>query len=114
MYANEKLARRLSRRESPSLVMPSLVTFFPCARLPLLSNGVVDPPGEILVPRGSLTVLRFTGSPFQGILDLYSLERLPLSDSANPPPEVVAFGVDRRLPGGARISPTRELRVGSD
>ncbi|MDQ3672037.1 MAG: arabinosyltransferase, partial [Actinomycetota bacterium] len=110
-YSNETLTRRLSRRES-SLVMPSLVTFFPCARLPRLGGGVVDPPGEIVLPRSSLTVLRFTGSPFQGILDLYGLERLPLSDSENPPSEVVVFGVDHRLPGGAMASPTRELRVG--
>ena len=107
-YASELLARRLDRSDSPSLVLPNLVTYFPCARLPRLSDGIVEVPGQILVPRSSSSPVRYAvTSPFVGLLDLYELERLPLADSTNPPADFVVFGVERSIPGSMLIPPTR-------
>lgn len=112
-YASETLARRLNTGESPSLVLPSLVTYFPCARLPRLSDGTVEPPAEILVPRDSSSPVRFRGSPFHRVFDLYARARLPLDDSENAPSEFVVFGVDQRIPGATLVAPTaRRLKDG--
>jgi hypothetical protein len=106
-YASATLAQRLAGSRSPTLVMPSLLTFFPCARLPVLRGGAVEPPGEIVVPRWATSLLQLRGSPFRGVLDLYEFERLPLADSPNPPREVLVFGVERRIPGALEAPPSR-------
>jgi hypothetical protein len=109
-YASAPLAERLEDGESRSLVMPSLVTLFPCAQLPVVSGGVVEPPDEILVPRSSTSPLRFPGSPFEGILDVYGLQRLSLADSPNPPREVVVFAVENRVPDVLEVPPVESSR----
>jgi hypothetical protein len=38
-------------------------------------------------------------SPFLGVTDLYDLGRLSITDSENPPAEVVAYEVERHIPG---------------
>jgi len=106
-YASEPLTLRLNRSDS-TLVLPNLVTYFPCARLPQLSGGIVEVPRQVLVPRNSPSPLRYSDtSPFLGLLDLYALERLPLTDSMNPPPDFVAFNVDEAIPGAVLIPPAR-------
>jgi len=107
-YASEQLARRLDQSDSLSLVFPNLVTYFPCARLPQLSDGIVEVPRQILVPRSSPSPLRYAEtSPFVGLLDLYELGRLPLADSMNPPADFVVFNVQKVIPGAVLIPPER-------
>jgi hypothetical protein len=105
-YTNEPLANQLCRDSEPSLVLPNLLTYFPCIQEPLLRNGVVQVPRHIVTARdfGSTWPLRYRGtSPFDGVIDLYRLDRLPVSDSKDAPGDVVVFGVDRRIPGAKQL-----------
>lgn len=106
-YTNRPLSEMLARRDARPLVLPSLQPAFPCARLPQLSDGVVEPPDHIVVPRDSRSPLRFSFSPFQHVLDLYGLERVPLADSANPPQNFVVFKVEKTIPGARIARPVR-------
>jgi hypothetical protein len=81
-------------------VLPNLRTYLPCVTQPRV-RGSVDVPGTIVGLRGSLWPLGTGTSPFEGILELYSLVRLPLSDSPNPPDDVSVYVVDQRIEGGA-------------
>jgi hypothetical protein len=110
-YTSERLTRVLAASES-SLVGPWYVAMFPCVRLPRLSGGVVEPPSQIVVPRRSPTPTQISQSPFEGVLDLYPPEPLPIDDSPAPPSDVVVFAVDERIPGGALV-PAREARAAS-
>lgn len=112
-YATENLVRRLDDSGSASLVLPNLVTYFPCARLPLLRNGIAEVPRQIVVLRNSVSPVRYGAtSPFAGVLDLYPLERVTMADSSNPPEEFVVLGVDRRIPG-AKVAPPIATTLGS-
>ena len=51
-------------------------------------------------------------SPFTGLLDLYSVEPLPLADSGNPPPDLVLFGIDQSIRGGLEAAPDKEAFAG--
>ena len=107
-YTSEPLERRLQRAGSTALVQPNLLTFIPCADLPRLNSGIVDVPSTIVTTRESLTPVRYTAtSPFTGVLDLYNLERLPLTDSKDPPRMVAVFAVDRGIRGAALAKPDR-------
>ena len=44
-------------------------------------------------------------SPFMGLLDTYTLQRLALADSANAPFETIVFGVDKRITGAIEAPP---------
>jgi hypothetical protein len=48
-------------------------------------------------------------SPFDGVGDLYRLERMPLSDSIGLPRTGVVYEVDRRLPGSLVAAPDKRL-----
>jgi hypothetical protein len=106
-YANRPLSRILGASNARPLVLPSLFPAFPCVRLPQLSGGVVEPPDAIVVPRDSRSPVRFTFSPFQYVLDLYGLERMPLADSANPPQNFVVFRLGETIPGASVAEPVR-------
>jgi hypothetical protein len=47
-------------------------------------------------------------SPFAGLLDVYTFERLPLTDSKNPPTSLVAFAIDQHIPGGVELAPDHQ------
>jgi hypothetical protein len=103
-------ATRLSGRlddGSATLVHPTTVTYFPCARQPAMANGIVEAPTQIITDVDVSNPVLVVGSvgPFVGVLDLYRLDRLALTDSGNPPPERIAYGVDKRLPGGIEAPP---------
>jgi hypothetical protein len=106
-YESRRLAQVLNRPDERQLVLPSLYPAFPCVRLPELSGGIVEAPHHIVTPRDSRSPVRFDYSPFLNVLDLYSLRRLPLADSADPPENVVVFGVDHEVPGALVLAPTR-------
>jgi hypothetical protein len=100
VYASEPLRARLDRSNASSLVFTDLLTYFPCAQLPRLHDGIVDVPDQLVVTRAWPSPIAdpFT-SPFAGVLDLYRLERLPLADSESPPNTIAVFGLERRIPG---------------
>ena len=73
-----------------------------------LGGGVVEVPTHIVTTAelSSPVTYSFT-SPFDGLLDLYLLERLPLADSTDPPEGLVIFAVKTRLPDAKRVPPVR-------
>ena len=99
-YAHEPLSGLLDGSASRSLAFTDQLTYVPCVELPTLHHGIVEVPDHLVVSGDwpSPIADQFT-SPFAGVLDLYPLERLPLSDSENPPPTTRVFKVDRRIPG---------------
>jgi hypothetical protein len=106
-YSEEPLAPRLDGRFSPTLLLPNVVTYFPCGRLPELSRGVVEVPRHVVATRDGAWVLRDREtSPFVGILDLYRLERLPIVDTRDRPGDVLeVLAVDGRIPGSVQVPP---------
>jgi hypothetical protein len=103
-YRNRRLAEVLESG-GPPLVIPNLVMYVPCARQPRLSSGVAEVPGLILGLRHSIWPIATGTSPFDGVPELYPLTRLPLTDSAEPPQDVVVYRVDRRIPGAVEAPP---------
>lgn len=107
VYTNEPLARRMDSVESRTLVYPELLTYFPCTRLPTLRDGAVEVPQHIVFTERSFPLGRDAYSPFLGLLDLYELERLPVSDTEHPPEEVIVFALDRWVPGASIAPPDK-------
>jgi hypothetical protein len=102
-YENDQLAGMLGR-ESPTLVLPNLLTYFPCVEQPRV-GGVAEVPRLIVAFRDTMWPLGTGTSPFDQLPDLYPLVRLPLSDSRQPPDEVAVYAVDRRIDGAAVAPP---------
>jgi len=107
-YTNEPLVKRLDGRESLTLVNPGLLTYFPCAQQPRLSGGVVDVPHRLVRATDDQiwSVRNRVTNPFSGVLDLYRVVQLPLTDSSNPPKNVAVFEVEQRIPGAKLAPPT--------
>jgi hypothetical protein len=112
-YSEEPLGPRLDGRSSRTLLLPNVATYFPCARLPLLSRGVVEVPSHIVATRDGSWVLRDRGtSTFIGVLNVYRLERLPIVDSRDRPGDVLEIlAVDQRIPGAAQAPPETAIIV---
>jgi arabinosyltransferase A len=90
--------------QGDALVLPDLLTYFPCTELPRLRNGVVDPPATVVGPfYGTSWLEVWETSPFRWLLDLYPLEQVELTD---PPPDVAVLRVDERIPGARLLPPT--------
>jgi hypothetical protein len=98
-YDDEPL-RQLLSRSRPVLALPNLLTYVPCVRQPAL-RGVAEVPNALVAQQGTIWPLGTGSSPFDGLPDLYNLVRLPLSDSSDPPADVVVYEVDTHVPGGA-------------
>jgi len=98
-YQDEALTRLLTR--GPAIALPNLLTYFPCLRLPPVRRGVADVPKAIVAFRDSMWPIGAGTSAFDQVTDLYPLVRLPLSDSAVQPDDVVVYVVDTHRPGAA-------------
>jgi hypothetical protein len=106
-YRTEPLARWM-RDGRPTLVHPHLLTMFPCADLPILAQGSVEPPGLIVTTSDVDSPFRNPEtSPFTGTADVYDLTQLTVADSTRPAKHLVIYEVDRRLRGGEIAPPTR-------
>jgi len=107
-YVNRRLAPEMSRAGSRTLVYPELLPYFPCTQLPVLRDGVVEVPQQVVTTDNGFSVLSGdVSSPFLGLLDLYELERVPLADTKNQPRSVLVFGVNRLIPGIELAPPVR-------
>lgn len=93
--------------DTASLVHATTLTYFPCARQPAIRDGVVEVPAQIVTDTHVPNPALVTGEigPFVGMLELYRLDRLSLTDSADPPLNRIVFGVDRHIPGGIEAAP---------
>jgi arabinosyltransferase A len=95
----EPLTRRLAMDGAPSLVLPNLLMYFPCAHLPRLTNGIAEVPRQVVSYPNPRTPIRYpVTSPWVGLLDLYRLELLPLA-GRDPPQDILVYEVERDLPG---------------
>jgi hypothetical protein len=109
-YTNETLASRLDRRGASELVLPNMLAFTPCARLPRLADGIVEVPATLVTTRDWPTPFPYVpSSPFAGLFDLYPLERLTLTDSPNPPSDVVVFGVNQHIYGAREAKADKRI-----
>jgi hypothetical protein len=111
-YANARLAPLMSRVSSRTLVYPELLPYFPCTRLPVLSEGAVEVPQHVVTTSNSFfnslaVIRRSEASPFFGVVDLYDIERVPVADTEDWPRSVLVFAVDRRIPGAMLAPPAR-------
>jgi hypothetical protein len=108
-YSTHELGPSMDGGTSISLLHPAVVTYFPCASQPRMEGGQVEAPDWVIATKeqgNPLEVGRL--SPFAGVVDLYRVERLPLDDSRPAPPDLVAFRVDRQIPGGVELTPLAE------
>jgi hypothetical protein len=99
-YEDEPLARLL-RDNQPAFALPNLLPYVPCVRLAAVSRGVAEVPRLIVAFRDTTWPFGAGTSPIDELPDLYRLVRLPLSDSADPPDDVVVYVVDTRTAGTA-------------
>ena len=107
-YSTERLSGLLGDQSADALVHPSLLLYFPCAGQPRLAEGVVEAPRYFVwFDHGFQPHPYEATSPFLGIHDLYPVQRVPLTDGTNPPPEVVVYEIDRRIPGAVMAAPDR-------
>ena len=105
-YKSEPLVRRIAASDARTLVLPNLLMYFPCARLPIFGEGVVEVPDHIVSWRNQFSPFRYqVTSPFVGVLDLYDLVQLSTSDTKRPPADVLAYDVDRRILGAIPVPP---------
>jgi arabinosyltransferase C len=104
------LSQLVASESSPSLVLPNLLLYFPCVHLPRLENGVAEVPSYVVTPSTSPIPVRYSTSPFYGVLDLYELARLPSA-----PPDrltgIEVFAVRQDVPGGATAAPAAKTFV---
>ncbi|MGH3109594.1 MAG: arabinosyltransferase domain-containing protein [Gaiellaceae bacterium] len=105
-YGTDRLVDRIGGGGSRPLVLPNLLMYTPCVTLPKLADGVVEVPTSIVGYVSSWPVGIGT-SPFDGILDLYRLDRFPISDDEGTLQQVAIYEVDRTIPGAARAAPRK-------
>jgi hypothetical protein len=105
-YTDETLLRRLERKATPTLVLPNLVTYIPCATLPRIHDGIAEAPGAIVGFQHAYPVGNGS-SAFEGVLDLHRVDRLPVTDSHGGQTEVGVYQVDQRVVGGVRAAPDK-------
>jgi hypothetical protein len=98
-YKDEPL-RQVLEHNTPALALPNLYTYVPCLEQPSI-KGATEVPKLLVAQQGTIWPIGSGSSPFDGLPDLYNLVRLPLSDSADPPGDVVVYEVDTKVPGGA-------------
>jgi arabinosyltransferase C len=109
-YASANLASLVGHDATPALVMPHLVTYLPCASQPRLQGGIAEVPAYI-VSNPALTgiyttAVKYPTSPFLGLLDLYSVSYLPVSNLSNPIRDFVVLRVNRSIPGAVELPPS--------
>jgi hypothetical protein len=106
VYETRQLGSLLQR--SQTLVQAQFSTYLPCATLPALHDGEVDIPQYLVtdrilndLPMGYLT------SPFRGVSDLYSIERISIADSGAAPVRsgVRIYEVHEQIEGGLVAPP---------
>jgi hypothetical protein len=98
-YENVVLAELLEAEGVNTLVLPNLVTYFPCAEQPEIAAGVAEPPRLVVGFDQTIWPVTAGTSPFDGLGRVYSLTRLPLTDSDDPPEDVALYVLNRRVPG---------------
>ena len=115
-YEARNLVPLLKGGGGRALVLPNVLTYFPCLRSPRLGDGIVDVPTHVVTSRDGAWILGPSEtSPFLGVLDLYRLQRLPVVSEDYVDDEgdnqLAVLVVDRRIPGAAVAEPVRTTLV---
>ena len=106
-YAETRPSDLFDAPGARTLVHPNLLLYLPCATQPRLEDGRVEVPDYFVWFDHPYQPHPFEAtSPFLGVRDMYSVQRLPLTDGPSPPPGVVVYGLDRRIRGGELAPPT--------
>jgi hypothetical protein len=97
LYTQVRLSTPVAHASTVTLVSPFVLPMVPCARLPVVSSGVGEPP-NLLVDWNYPPAMTQADGPFAAVPDLYQVRRLPLTDSEDPPDNVSLYevAVDRR------------------
>jgi arabinosyltransferase C len=111
-YRNMLLADVLESDGASALVLPNLVTYFPCAEQPDIVGGVAEPPSVVVGFGASIWPLTAGTSPFDALPRLYALTRFPLSDTPDPPGDLAVYLAEPRMPGAVR-APAEETVLAS-
>jgi hypothetical protein len=109
-YRNALLADVLETEASPALVLPNLVTYFPCAQQPEVRGGVAEPPRVVVGFTQTIWPVTAGTSPFDALPRLYPLTRFPLTDSPDAASDVAVYLAAPRIAGGIRV-PAEETVV---
>jgi hypothetical protein len=105
-YDNESLTERIRREPGATLVVPNMFMYTPCVTQPTLGDGAVAVPSQIVAHRSTYPLGGAT-SPFDGVFDVYLVNRLSLTDSPDPVLGVTVYEVDRRIAGSVLLAPDR-------
>jgi hypothetical protein len=85
----EGIAERMADADTPTLVVPALAMFFPCARTPSVADGIVEVP-TFVVHRSDPWPLAERDGPFAGISELYETTSVAVA-----PRDVVVLEVSK-------------------
>jgi arabinosyltransferase C len=102
-----RLSTLLMRPETSAYISPEIFPYFPCARQPRLSGGVTEPPDYVLMSYFHRPFI-FRASPFEGVLDLYPLDRLRIVGPYSPK-ELELYVVRKNIPGAEVASPDQTV-----
>ena len=106
-YRSRPLSDALGSVGSRALVLPDLLTYFPCVRQPRLADGIVEVPGHIVATLGAAHPLEYPlSSPLWA-----SSTSTASTDSRSPTrrmqPGLAVFAVDRRIAGARQLLPIK-------
>lgn len=108
-FSAQTLTERLDSDPVPTLVMPFVFMYVPCATLPRLAEGVVQVPGSVLAWDNAWPIGLRT-SAFTGLVDLHSIVRLPVIDASGKPRGAALYEIDQHIPGAHELAPvSREI-----
>jgi Mycobacterial cell wall arabinan synthesis protein len=112
-YSNRSFGQLLARREGQTWVSPIVAPYIPCAVLPALRDGVADVPMYVISAFAVRDLpLGYATSPFNGISDVYELERITFADSDNAPRDDLGiFRVHDRILGAELLRPDKTTVV---
>jgi hypothetical protein len=83
-------------------VNPNRLAYFPCVRVPLIHDGIAEPPDFVIAPwQSDALPVAYENSPFIGLLDAYQLRPLTLGGSG-PWREISVYAVER-VPGSKEL-----------
>jgi hypothetical protein len=98
-YENVALVELLEAEGTRTLVLPNLVTYFPCAEQPEVAAGVAEPPRLIVGFDQTIWPVTAGTSPFDAAPRVFPPVRLPLTDSPDPPADLSVYVLDRTIRG---------------
>ena len=108
-YANVDLADAYQSDSAPPLVVPNLLLYFPCARQPRVAFGIAEVPSLITGFSHTMWPIGSGTGPFDRVPEVFQVTAFPLTDSTDPPRDLVLYGLELDLPGAARADPDRAI-----